>query len=105
MTDAYYSNEKVFIVKLFNDYGSNDLYHLAHFRQNFSETELGKIAYQLLIQLKELHSQNLVYKYLTPHQIIVTEGLAMFDPSIKLQIINIAAMQLAGLKTYCNFSE
>ena len=44
MSDVFYSRETVYVVRTYQEYDTNNLYRLAHYRQRFSETEIGQIA-------------------------------------------------------------
>ena len=48
----------------------------------------------MLGQLGNLHHHHLVYKYLTPKDVIVTHGLHIDETVIRLRISHIAMMQL-----------
>ena len=78
----------------YQHHGKNDLFHLCNLRKSFSKMEISQIASQLLDQLANLHQHNLVYKYLSPKSLIITQGLSVSDSAIKLQISYIAMMQL-----------
>ena len=51
----------------------------------------------MLVQLDHLHQHDLVYKYLAPQHIVVTQGVSVLDPAIELHISNIAIMQMLDI--------
>ena len=59
LLDSFYANGTLYVVNKFcidhNQQSELDLYHLATNRQCFSDSEIGQIAYQLLVQLDHLH--------------------------------------------------
>ena len=48
MIDVFYTKETVFVLRNYLEYDNNNLYRLAHFRQRFSEKEIGQITEQLV---------------------------------------------------------
>lgn len=46
------------------------------------------------MQVQHMHSKGLVYKYLNPLNIVVTEGFLQMDPYVRVHITDIAIMQL-----------
>ena len=47
---------------------------LANIRGMFSEALLGQIASQVMVQLHYLHQCQVVYKYLTPQNLVILQG-------------------------------
>ncbi len=43
MIDIFYSREMVYVLRAYQEYDNNNLYRLAHYRQRFSENEIGDI--------------------------------------------------------------
>ena len=64
---------------------------LANVKGVFSEAEIGKIVFQIMKQLQFLHSKQIVYKFLTPQNIIIQKGFRPGEP-IELRITDIAMM-------------
>ena len=67
---------------------------LANIRGTFSEHEIGDIAVSLINQLKFLHTNRIIYKFLTPQNIVVSNSddfRGRMD-QIELRITDIAMM-------------
>ena len=97
LQSAFYENETLYLVSNYLNQGKDDLYQLTNARQQFSEAQIGQVAHHLLNQLAHLHSLGMVYKYLAPSNIIVTEGLQVIDENVRLRISDVAVMQLLDL--------
>ena len=67
---------------------------LANIRGTFSEHEIGDIAVSLINQLKFLHINRIIYKFLTPQNIVVSNSDSFRGKKIELRITDIAMMQL-----------
>lgn len=81
---------RVYVTEPFIGQGQDDLYRLASFRHQFSDNGIGQIAYHLLTQLEKMHHNGLIYKYLSPQQIVVSEGFELLKANIKVHLTNIA---------------
>ena len=52
-----------------------------------------------------MHDYHLVYKYLTPNDVIVTHGMHFSEATIKLRISHIAIMQLIDVSGHLTLGE
>ena len=59
----------------------------------------------MLGQLANLHHHHLVFKYLTPKSVIVTQGLHIDETEIKLRISHIAIMQLIDVPEHLSLED
>ena len=69
---------------------------LSNIRDCFSESDIGRIATQVLQQLAYLHDNEVECKYFTPSNLIVTAG---FQPNeeIQVQIVDIAILNILDI--------
>ena len=66
--------------------------------------QIGQIALQLLLQLKEFHLQDMILLLLTPQNILVRSGIDNRQDPILLEIVNTVPMLLTHMKNPNSFS-
>lgn len=69
--EAYESPDNLETVYLVANYVPKDLYHLLKEKTKMRETEVKKVAHDLLKALKLLHSAGFIHRDLTPRNILV----------------------------------